>query len=120
MPRVKRGVIHVKKRKRILKQTKGYRWGRKNLIRQAITAANRVQDEFANRRSMLDQWAMQRSENINQLRNNMRGITDIAYNQPRFTGLSGTPTTDARGNIRVSGYGGSTDEADRFRTPLYS
>ena len=38
MPRVKRGVIHLKKRKRILKQTKGYKWGRKKLIKQAITA----------------------------------------------------------------------------------
>ena len=38
MPRVKRGVTHLKKRKRILKQTKGYKWGRKKLIKQAITA----------------------------------------------------------------------------------
>ncbi|HRY63429.1 MAG TPA: 50S ribosomal protein L20 [Patescibacteria group bacterium] len=40
MPRVKRGVIHGKKRARILKLTKGYRWGRKNLIKQAITASH--------------------------------------------------------------------------------
>lgn len=40
MPRVKRGVIHGKKRARILKLTKGYRWGRKNLIKQAITATH--------------------------------------------------------------------------------
>ncbi|HOZ36647.1 MAG TPA: 50S ribosomal protein L20 [bacterium] len=40
MPRVKRGVIHNKKRTRILKLTKGYRWGRKNLIKQAITASH--------------------------------------------------------------------------------
>lgn len=42
MPRVKRGVIHTKKRKRILKLTKGYRWGRKNLISQAITATHKA------------------------------------------------------------------------------
>lgn len=40
MPRVKRGVIHGKKRARVLKLTKGYRWGRKNLIKQAITASH--------------------------------------------------------------------------------
>ncbi|NMC51208.1 50S ribosomal protein L20 [Candidatus Kuenenbacteria bacterium] len=40
MPRVKRGVIHNKKRARILKLTKGYRWGRKSLIKQAITASH--------------------------------------------------------------------------------
>ena len=42
MPRVKRGVMHTKKRKRILKQTKGYKWGRKNLIKEAITATNKA------------------------------------------------------------------------------
>ena len=38
MPRVKRGKIHVKKRRKILKQVKGYRWGRKKLIKLAKTA----------------------------------------------------------------------------------
>lgn len=39
MPRVKRGTTHVKRRKKLLKQTKGYKWGRKNLIRLASTAS---------------------------------------------------------------------------------
>lgn len=38
MPRVKRGPTHVKKRKKLLKKTKGYKWGRKNLIKQAKEA----------------------------------------------------------------------------------
>jgi len=38
MPRVKRGTTHVKKRKKLLKLVKGYKWGRKNLIRLAKTA----------------------------------------------------------------------------------
>ena len=42
MPRVKRGILHIKKRARILKQTKGYKWGRKNLIKQAITASHKA------------------------------------------------------------------------------
>ncbi len=42
MPRVKRGVIHTKKRKRILKAAKGYKWGRKNLIREASTAVKKA------------------------------------------------------------------------------
>lgn len=37
--RVKRGKTHVKRRKNILKATKGHRWGRKNLIRRAKQAA---------------------------------------------------------------------------------
>lgn len=42
MPRVKRGVIHVKKRRKLHKQTKGYKWGRKNLIKVAKTARTKA------------------------------------------------------------------------------
>ena len=38
MTRVKRGVNHVKKRKNLLKKTKGYKWGRKNRIKLAKVA----------------------------------------------------------------------------------
>ncbi len=38
MPRVKRGTTHVKKRRKLLAKTKGYRWGRKNKIKQAKEA----------------------------------------------------------------------------------
>lgn len=37
--RVKRGTTHVKRRKNLLKITKGFRWGRKNLIKRAKEAA---------------------------------------------------------------------------------
>lgn len=40
--RVKRGVAHVKRRKKILQATKGYKWGRKNQIRKAKTAVTRA------------------------------------------------------------------------------
>jgi len=39
MPRVKRGTNHVKKRKKLLSKVKGYRWGRKKLIKQAKIAS---------------------------------------------------------------------------------
>lgn len=38
MPRVKRGTIHVKRRKNLLSKVKGYKWGRKNLVRKAKEA----------------------------------------------------------------------------------
>ena len=38
MPRVKRGKVRATKRKAVLKQTKGYKWGRKNKIRLAKPA----------------------------------------------------------------------------------
>ncbi len=42
MPRVKRGVMHSKRRKKILKQVKGYKWGRKKLIKLAKTARTKA------------------------------------------------------------------------------
>ena len=42
MPRVKRGVMHVKGRKNLLKKVKGYKWGRKKLIRLASTAQTKA------------------------------------------------------------------------------
>lgn len=38
MPRVKSGTTHIKKRRKLLKSVKGYKWGRKNLIKAAKTA----------------------------------------------------------------------------------
>lgn len=38
MPRVKRGKTHVKRRGRLLAKAKGYKWGRKKLIKRAKEA----------------------------------------------------------------------------------
>lgn len=38
MPRVKRGMMHTKRRRGVLKATKGFRWGRKSKIKLARTA----------------------------------------------------------------------------------
>lgn len=42
MPRVKRGTTHTARRKRLLKKTKGYKWGRKSTIRLAKTATKKA------------------------------------------------------------------------------
>ena len=42
MPRVKRGKSHLKKRKKLLKQTKGYLGGRKSKIKLAKTAVRKA------------------------------------------------------------------------------
>lgn len=38
MPRVKRGKVHARKRRRLLRRAKGFRWGRKKLVKLAKTA----------------------------------------------------------------------------------
>lgn len=42
MPRVKRGTIHVKQRRKLRGLTKGYRFGRKNLMREMSTAIKKA------------------------------------------------------------------------------
>lgn len=42
MPRVKRGTTHLKKRRKLLAKTKGFKWGRKNRIKLAKVAATKA------------------------------------------------------------------------------
>jgi len=61
MPRVKRGTTHTKKRKKLLKQTKGYKWGRKKLVKQAKEAvvkagAHSYQDRRKKKRVNRSMW----------------------------------------------------------------
>ncbi|MFA6417490.1 MAG: 50S ribosomal protein L20 [Candidatus Falkowbacteria bacterium] len=61
MPRVKRGTTHVKKRRNLLKAVKGYKWGRKNLIKLARTArtkagAHAFVDRRKKKRTMRSLW----------------------------------------------------------------
>ena len=61
MPRVKRAKIHLKKRRNLLKRAKGFKWGRKNLIRLASTAvvkagAHAYVDRKKKKRDMRALW----------------------------------------------------------------
>jgi large subunit ribosomal protein L20 len=42
MSRVKRGKTHIKKRRKLLKKAKGYKWGRKKSIKLAKTAVTKA------------------------------------------------------------------------------
>jgi len=42
MSRVKRGISHIKRRRNLLKKTKGYKWGRKSKIKLARTATKKA------------------------------------------------------------------------------
>lgn len=61
MPRVKRGTIHLKKRRKLLKEVKGYKWGRKKLIKLARPAmlkagVNAFRDRRAKKRTFRALW----------------------------------------------------------------
>lgn len=64
MPRVKRGVMHSKRRSNLLKKTKGFQRGRKKLIKLATTAAmkagaNAFRDRRAKKRTARALWLVQ-------------------------------------------------------------
>jgi|SRR5688572_6250175 len=61
MPRVKRGKTHLKRRKALLAQTKGYMWGRKSKIKLAKIAVlkagkNAYRDRRLKKRDMRGLW----------------------------------------------------------------
>jgi len=61
MPRVKRGTVRAKKRKALLSKTKGYKWGRKKLVRAAKTAIKKagqhaLRDRRNKKRTMRALW----------------------------------------------------------------
>jgi large subunit ribosomal protein L20 len=61
MTRVKRGVSHVKRRKNLLEDAKGYMWNRKNLFREAKQAVMKAgayayRDRRAKKRTMRGLW----------------------------------------------------------------
>jgi len=64
MPRVKRGTIAHKRRKNVLKDTKGYRWGRKSKFRLAKQALQKAgvyayRDRKAKKRTFRQLWNIQ-------------------------------------------------------------
>lgn len=64
MPRVKRGVLHLKKRRKLLKATKGYKWGRKKTIKLARPAMLKAgvyayRDRRTKKRTRRNLWLIQ-------------------------------------------------------------
>ena len=104
MPRVKRGTAHLKKRKKLLKKTRGYKWGRKSKIKLAKTAIKKAgANALADRRkkkgtirrlwqvklnATTRQYGLSYSKFINLLKKNKielnrKVLADIAENNPK-------------------------------------
>ncbi len=82
MPRVKRGTSHVKSRKNLLADVKGYMWGRKKLIKLAKTArtlagAHAYTDRRKKKRDMRALWQIRINAFVREF--------DLSYS--RFMGL---------------------------------
>ena len=102
--RVKRGKTHTKKRKKLLKKTKGYNWGRKNVYRLAKTAVTKAgasayrdrKKKKSNKRALwqikinaaVRPFGLSYSKFINLLKKNKieldrKVLADLAENEPK-------------------------------------
>lgn len=80
-------------------------------LNRAIQEMNRVQSEAQNRRSMLEQWALGVSSDINSLRANWQEISRPQYGLPQASSPNYAPNVDSSGNINYySGAGGYEDD----------
>lgn len=104
MARVKRGLTHLKKRKKLLKQAKGYMWGRKTRIKLAKVAVLKAgkyayRDRRNKKRTMRGLWILKLnamletlgisySKFMNMIKNNnieldRKILADLAENNPK-------------------------------------
>lgn len=91
----------------------------KNLLDQALSALNQANSEITNRNSMLDQWAINNSKNIAQLKSNFEGISNYkapTINSPQF---SGTPSfSGGNFNLPINWTGGYSKDEDEYKSYL--
>lgn len=81
MPRVKRGAVRTRKRARVLKKTKGMKWGRNSRIKLAKTAAVKAgtyayRDRRTKKRVMRNLWLIR----IN------AALRELGWNYSKFIG----------------------------------
>lgn len=87
-----------------------------NLLNIAIQKLNAAQQEASNRRAALEQWAMNNSQTIQQLRANMQGIQSYSPNLPQSQPIVGQPSISPGGSFNVpSAYypGSGTKEEEK-------
>lgn len=87
----------------------------RDILNRALSAMDQVNQESTSRRSALESWAISNSTNLNQLKQNLAGISQFTANIPQAQQIFGTPQVDSSGNIRVqTGYGSTSDEQKRL------
>lgn len=87
----------------------------KDLLNQATSRLQQIEDRFMNQKDTLFSWATSQATNINQLKSNLAQISNIqvpSYSQFGNLGVT-TPTVDAQGNIMATGYGYNSEDEKR-------
>lgn len=87
------------------------------LLTNAMNQLNSIDQDSRDRRSALDQWALNNSNTIAELRTNMQQVSNFNPTQPGVPQIAGMPQSDAAGNLttRVGGGGGATQDDEQNR-----
>lgn len=91
----------------------------KDLLNNAIQKVNQIEAEASNRRQMLDQWATGQSQDIEQLRGNLQGISELSYQMPTYLNAQTAPQYDQSNNMAMN-FGGGGSMASRDDERLFS
>ena len=85
----------------------------RQILNDSISALNYVQQESANKRSQLDQWAISISKSPSELAKNLQSVQQYKPALPGYQPVSGQFIVDSGGNMRSNipvGYGFGNDE----------
>jgi hypothetical protein len=86
----------------------------KQLLNNAISRLSTIDQETANKRLMLDQWAMNNAKTIDSLKANLGAVAGYKAAMPGVNQINGTPTVDASGNYSMPFFYGNSSE-DRLK-----
>lgn len=87
-----------------------------NALQTAMQAVSQIRAESQNKRAALEQWAINQSQNIAQLKSNMSGVASYSPDLPAFQGINGTPQNQQQQATNLFGYGNREDRQNR---PLF-
>jgi hypothetical protein len=82
-----------------------------DIYNQATNRLLQLENNATERTNALVSWATSNSANINQLKANLKEVSNITATNPTFSQLSGSPQVDAQGNMRT--YWSQTKDEDK-------
>jgi len=84
------------------------------MLSQAMSQLSMIEQEASNRRTALDQWALNNSNSISEASANLQAVGTFNPAQPQSKTITGTPQVDAAGNLRAATGYGQSDEDKRL------
>lgn len=87
----------------------------REILDRAMREVDRINAEVSSRGNALQEWAMSNSSNIQQLVQNMQGVSNFSANNPQYSPLdAGMSTDQSSGKTYLPGSSGGTEEKDEL------